>query len=118
MTTIKFTLNKRDLNKEERERVSKYYRGLIAYSDTITEETFDEDGRRTGASTYYIFKGSWTPYGACVKHGDRYVFARYSRYDSLSVDFTYYAIDTDEKGDNDRVFETAHFPVNDGVVKY
>lgn len=118
MTTIKFTLNKRDLNKEERERVSKYYRGLTALSDTITEETFDENGTRTGSTTYFVFKGSWTPCGSCVKHGDRYVFARYSRYDSLSLDFTDYAIDNDEFGNDSKVFETHHFAVSDGVVKY
>lgn len=118
MTTIKYTLNKRALNKEERETVSKFYRGLVALSDTLTETHYAEDGRRTGETTYYIFKGSWTPYGACVKHNGRYVFARYSRYDSISEDFTDYSIDCEEKGEDSKVFDTAHFSVNNMTVNY
>lgn len=118
MTTIKYTLNKRDLKKDERDRVSKYYRGLSALSDTLTETTYDDNGNRTGESTYFIFKGSWTPYGSCVKHNGRYVIARWSRYDSISEDFTDYAIDCDEKGSDDMVFETKHFEMKDMKVQY
>lgn len=117
MTTITYTLNKRALNKEERASVSKYYRGLTALSDTLTEERRDENGKLTYSCTYYVFKGSWTPYGACVKHGDRYVFARYSRYDSLSTDFTDFAIDCNEKGGDDSVFTTRHIKVENMSVK-
>ena len=118
MTIRTFTLNKRALNKEERETVSRYYRGLRALADTITERVTDENGSLLYGCTYYIFVGSWTPYGACVKHGDRYVFARYSRYDSLTIDFTDFAIDTDETGVDDKVFTTKHFTVEDMTVKY
>lgn len=118
MTIIKYTLNKRDLSKEEKAEVSRYYRGLRALSDTLTETYYNEDGERIGESTYYIFVGSHTPYGACVKHNDRYVFARYSRYDSLSVDFTDFAIDCDEFGDNDSYFDTKHVTVTDNTVRY
>lgn len=118
MTKRVYTLNKRALNKEEREAVSKYYRGLTAYADTLSERVYDNDGNLVSGSTYYIFKGSWTPYGACVKHNGRYVFARYSRYDSLDENFTDFAIDCDEFGNNDRVFETKHFEVKDMTVNY
>lgn len=118
MTTITYTLNKRALTKEERETVSRYYRGLTAYSDTLTETRFDDNGNRTDETTYYIFKGSWTPYGACVKHNGRYVFARYSRYDSLSEDFTDFSIDCAEDGSDDNYFETKHIAVNNMTVKY
>ena len=118
MTTIKYTLNKRDLTTEERETVSKFYKGLRALSDTITEETYNERGERTGSTTYYIFSGSWTPYGSCVKHNDRYVFARYSRYDSINEDFTDFSIDCNETGEDHDVFATKHFNVNDNTVNY
>lgn len=118
MTTIKYTLNKRALTKEERETVSRYYRGLTALSDTITEEYLDENGNRHGATTYYIFKGSWTPYQACVKHNGRYVFARYSRYDSVSEDLKDFALDCNEIGENDDFFETHHFEMVDGKVTF
>lgn len=118
MATRIYRLNKRDLTKEEREAVSKHYRGLTALSDTLTESVYDDNGRRVSESTFYIFKGSWTPYGACVKHNGRYVFARYSRYDSLSEDFTDFSIDCDEKGEDDKVFTTKHFSVKDMTVKY
>ena len=118
MTTRRFTLNKRALTKEEKASVSKYYRGLTALSDTLTEESRDDKGNLIYSCTYYIFKGSWTPYGACVKHGDRYVFARYSRYDSVSTDFTDFAIDCDEYGNNDKVFDTKHFTVDNMTVTY
>lgn len=112
MTTRTYTLNKRALSKEERENVSRNYRGLTALADTLTERVTDENGRLISGCTYYIYKGSWTPYGACVKHGDKYVFARYSRYDALSVDFTDFAIDCDEHGNDHDVFTTKHFTVN------
>lgn len=117
MATIKFTLNKRALNKEEKAHVSKYYRGLTALSDTLTETRYDDNGNRTNETTYYIFKGSWTPYGSCVKHNGRYVFARYSRYDSLSEDFTDFSIDCEDKGQDSTVFETKHIEVNDMTVR-
>ena len=117
MKTIKYTLNKRALTKEERERVSKYYRGLTAYSDTLTEECF-ENGIRTNSATYYIFKGSWTPYGSCVKHNGRYVFARYSRYDSISEDFSDFSIDCEDNGTDSTVFETKHLEVKDMTVTF
>lgn len=118
MTTRIYTLNKRALSKEEKESVSRYYRGLRALSDTITETVRDDDGNLISGCTYYIFVGSWTPYGACVKHGDKYVFARYSRYDSLTVDFTDFAIDTEENGDDNKYFDTKHFTVENMTVKY
>lgn len=118
MTTRIYTLNKRALTKEEKESVSRNYRGLRALSDTLTEEIYDDNGKLTYGCTYYIFTGSWTPYGACVKHGDRYVFARYSRYDSLSVDFTDFAIDTEETGEDHKIFDTKHFKVENMTVKY
>jgi hypothetical protein len=118
MTKRVFRLNKRDLNKDERLSVSKYYRGLTAYSDTLTESIYDDNNRLVSETTYYIFKGSWTPYGACVKHDGRYVFARYSRYDSLSEDFTDFSIDCDEKGADSKIFETKHFNVNNMTVEY
>ena len=117
MTTRIYTLNKNSLSKEERESVSRYYRGLTALSDTLTEEVRDEHGL-VNRCTYYIFKGSWTPYGACVKHGDRYVFARYSRYDSITTDFTDFAIDCDEKGNDHDIFITNHFSVENMTVNY
>lgn len=113
-----YRLNKRALTKEEREEVTRYYRGLRALSDTLTEECYDDNGRFTGGCTYYIFKGSWTPYGACVKHNGRYVFARYSRYDSLAEDFTDFAIDCNEYGNDHEVFETKHFSVENMTVVY
>ena len=118
MTRRVYTLNKRDLDKTDREMVNKIYRGLTAYADTLTETTYDDEGKLTGSTTYYIFKGSWTPYGACVRHGDRYVFARYSRYDSVDVNFTDFAIDCDEFGNDHDVFETKHFTVENNEVKY
>ena len=118
MTTRKYTLNKRDLTPEEKASVSKYYRGLRALSDTITEEVRGDKGELISSCTYYIFVGSWTPYGACVKHGDRYVFARYSRYDSLTTDFTDFSIDCTEKGKNHEVFNTKHFTVENMIVIY
>ena len=118
MTIRTYTLNKRDLTKDEREKVSRYYRGLRALSDTITERVTDENGNLVYEETRYIFVGSWTPYGACVKHGDRYVFARYSRYDSLAVDFSDFAIDTSETGSDHDVFTTKHFTVENMTVKY
>lgn len=118
MTTRIYTINKRDLTKEEKEKVSRYYRGLRALSDTITERVIDDDGKLVYEETRYIFVGSWTPYDSCVKHGDRYVFARYSRYDSLSVDFTDFAIDTEETGEDHKVFDTKHFKVENMTVKY
>lgn len=111
-----YRLNKRALSKEERESVSRNYRGLTAYSDTLTETAYNDNGRLAGETTYYIFKGSWTPYGACVKHNGRYVFARYSRYDSLSEDFTDFAIDCGEFGEDHDVFETKHFRVENMTV--
>jgi len=117
--TRKYTLNKRALNKEEREAVTRRgYKGLRALSDTLTEMVYDNDGNLVIGSTYYIYTGSWTPYGSCVKHNGRYVFARYSRYDSIDEDFTDFAIDCDEFGNNDRVFETKHFEVKDNTVNY
>ena len=113
-----YKLNKRDLSKEERAQVSKFYRGLNALSDTLTETCYDDNGTLVFETTYYIFKGSWTPYGSCVKHNGRYVFARYSRYDSLSEDFTDFAIDCDEKGTDSTCFETKHFEVKDMTVTY
>ena len=118
MTTRIYTLNKRALTKEEKESVSRNYRGLRALSDTLTEEVYDDNGKLTYGCTYYIFVGSWTPYGTCVKHGDKYVFARYSRYDSLTVDFTDFAIDTEENGEDSKHFETKHFTVENMTVKY
>lgn len=118
MTTRVYTLNKRDLTKEEKESVSRYYRGLRALSDTLTEEIYDDNGKLTYGCTYYIFVGSRTPYGACVKHGNKYVFARYSRYDALSVDFTDYAIDAEETGEDSKYFDTKHFNVENMTVKY
>ena len=115
---ITYTLNKRDLNKEERERVSRYYRGLTALSDTLTEETREDDGSLISSCTYYIFKGSWTPYGSCVKHNGRYVFARYSRYDSIDENFTDFSRDCDEFGNNHEVFDTKHFTVDNMTVVY
>lgn len=112
-----YTLNKRDLNKEDREKVSHYYRGLRALADTITEEARDDNGNLISACTYYIFVGSWTPYGACVKHGDRYVFARYSRYDSVTTDFTDFSRDCNEFGKDHEIFETKHFSVNNMTVE-
>ena len=118
MTRIVYTLNKRALTKEEQETVSKYYRGFTALSDTLTETIYDDNGNYTGSTTYYIFKGSWTPYGACVKHGDRYVIARYSRYDSITTDFTDFAIDCDKTGNDDYTFETKHFKVENNTVEF
>lgn len=118
MTTRTYTLNKRALSKEERESVSLNYRGLTALSDTLTETVRDDKGYLISSCTYYIFKGSWTPYGACVKHGDKYVFARYSRYDAVTTDFTDFAIDTDEHGNDHAVFTTKHFAINDMRVTY
>ena len=118
MTTRIYTLNKRALTKEEKESVSRNYRGLRALSDTITETVRDDNGNLISGCTYYIFVGSWTPYGACVKHNGRYVFARYSRYDSLSEDFTDFSIDCAEDGNDDKFFETKHISVNNMTVKY
>lgn len=118
MTTIKYTLNKRSLNKERRDRVSKYYRGLTALSDTLTETHYDENGNRTNETTYYVFKGSWVPYGACVKRNGYYVFARYSRYDALSEDFTEFLVDCEDDGTNSKCFETKHVEVKEMTVKY
>ena len=118
MTTRIYTLNKRDLSKEEREKVSRYYRGLRALSDTLTERVIDDDGHLVYEETKYIFVGSWTPYGACVKHNGRYVFARYSRYDSLTVDFTDFSIDCSETGADHDTFNTKHFTVDNMTVKY
>ena len=118
MTTVKYTLNKRSLTKEERESVSRNYRGLRALADTLTEEKRDDNGRLICACTYYIYTGSWTPYGACVKHGNKYVFARYSRYDAVTTDFTDLAIDCDELGENDKVFTTKHFNVENMTARY
>ena len=118
MTTITYKLNKRSLAKEEREKINHYYRGLRVLADTLTEEKRDENGRLICSCTYYIYTGSWTPYGACVKHGNRYVFARYSRYDSVTTDFTDFAIDCDEFGENDKIFTTKHFKVENMTVNY
>lgn len=118
MTHVTYTLNKGALTKEERESVSRNYRGLRALSDTLTEEKRDDNGRLICACTYYIFVGSWTPYGACVKHGDRYVFARYSRYDAVTTDFSDLAIDCDEFGNNHTTFETRHFKVENMRANY
>ena len=122
MAQIKYTLNKNDLTKEEQEKVSKYYRGFTALRDTLTEETFDDAGNRTGSQTFYIFKGGWTPYGACVKHGDKkhgfkYVFARHSRYDAVTTDFTEFLLDCDDHGNDDDCFETHHFSMNNNTVE-
>jgi hypothetical protein len=116
MTKYIYKINKRALTKEERESVSRNYRGFRALADTITEEIRGDDGRFICACTYYIYVGRWTPYGACVKHGDRYVFARYSRYDSLTTDLTDFALDCDELGGDDKVFETKHFKVENGIA--
>ena len=116
MTKIVYKLNKRALTKEEREEVNHYYRGFTASADTLTEEIYKDDGSLVEACTYYIYRGGWVPYGACVKRGNRYVFARYSRYDSVTVDFTDFALDCDETGLDDDCFETKHFEVKDGVV--
>lgn len=113
-----FTLNKMDLTKEEQEKVNHYYKGLRALRDTITEEVINEKTGEKRSTTYFIFVGSWTPYGSCVKHGDRYVFARYSRWDSITTDFTDFAIDCDENGQDSKWFETHHFEVNNNQVEY
>lgn len=118
MTTVRYTLNKRDLSKEEKTMASKFYRGLTASSDTITETWFNEEGEETSSTTYYIFKGSWTPYGGCTKHGNKYVFARYSRYEAINDDFTDFAIDCDEKGNDHNIFETKHIAVENMTVKF
>lgn len=116
MTKITYRINKNDLTIEEQEKVSKYYKGLKATRDTMTEIFEGNDTKYE--ETYYIFVGNHTPYGACVKHGNRYVFARYSRYDSMTEDFTDFAIDCDESGNDDRVFTTKHFTMTDNTVEY
>ena len=116
MTRITYRINKNDLTKEEQEKVNHYYRGLKASRDTMTE-IFEGNGTKY-EETYYIFVGNHVPYGACVKRNNRYVFARYSRYDSISADFTDYARDCDESGNDDRVFETKHFAMTDMSVEY
>lgn len=113
-----YEINKRALSKEERESVSRNYRGLRALAETITERVYDDDGRLVSGCTYYVYSGSWTPYGSCVKHNGKYVFARYSRYDAIREDFTEYAIDTDELGNNHNVFETKVFKIIDNEVNY
>ena len=118
MTRRVFTLNKNDLTKEEQAQVSTFYKGLTALRDTLTEATYDENGKLTYSCTYYIFKGRWTPYSACVLHNNRYVFARYSRYDSVDTDFTDFAIDCDEHGKDHDVFITKHFAVENNEVTY
>lgn len=116
MTKITYRINKNDLTKEEQEQVSHYYKGLKASRDTMTE-IYEGNNTKT-ETTLYIFVGNRTPYGACVKHGNRYVFARYSRYDSMSEDFADYAVDCDELGNDHDVFNTKHFIMTDNTVEY
>lgn len=112
-----FTINHDDLSIDEVKKVSKYYKGLKATRDTLTEYVENDLGEKFG-TTYYIFTGSWVPYGSCVKRGNKYVFARYSRYDALSEDFTDFAIDCEDTGKDSSVFDTKHISVIDGKVEY
>ena len=115
---IKYTLNRNALTKEEQTALNGTYRGLTATRDTLTETYYDDNGELTYSSTYYIYKGSWTPYGACVLHNNRYVFARWSRYDAVNINFTDFAIDCTEFGNDDNVFTTLHYRVENHTVKY
>lgn len=116
MTKYIYTINKRDLTAEEQETANHFYKGLRVLRDTLTEERIGSDGY-SHKTTYYIFVGNHVPYGACVKRNGRYVFARYSRWDSVDVDFTDFALDCAEDGSDNTCFETKHIAVNNNVVE-
>ena len=116
-----FTLNKKAITKEEAIENSRYYKGLTCTRDTMTEEVYDDNDHFCRSNVYYVFKGSWTPYGGCVKHGDNYVFARSSRYDAIKTvneTFEEFVIDCDEFGHDDKIFTTHHFTMSNNEVKY
>lgn len=111
-----FTINKNDLTVDESKKVSTYYKGLKASRDTITE--YVDNGHEKFSTTYYIFTGHWVPYGSCVKRGNKYVFARYSRYDALTENLREYIIDCEDNGEDNRTFKTTHIEVINGKVNY
>lgn len=116
-----FTLNKKAITKEEAIENSRYYKGLTCTRDTMTEEVYDDNGIFRGSCTYYVYEGSWTPYSGCVKHGNNYVFARWSRYDAIKTNvgnFEEFLMNCDEFGHDDKTFETHHFTMSNNEVKY
>ena len=107
MTHLRYRLNKRVVTEEDREYAN--IKGYRLLADTLTEERVDEDGTVISSSTYYIFTGKAPLYGMCCKINGRYVFARWSRYDSVTTDFKDLAIDCSEFGCDDDWFETKHY---------
>ena len=110
-----FRLNKRVVTKEDEERANT--RGYRLLHDTLTEEHY-KDGLLVSSYEWFIYTGRITPYGMCVKHGDYYVIARWSRYDSIKTDLSEYNIDCDETGIDDDVFETKHIKLENGKGVY